>query len=569
MRAPDETVRCGIYARISLDAKETGDGVARQVAECEELAARKGWSVVERYIDNSISASNPKKVRPEFERLLTDMAEGRLEAVLAWHPDRLYRRMTDLDKVAEAIGKSGVQVATVKAGDVDFSTASGRQIAAMMAVIARGEVERLGERLSAMHDQRAARGEVSWAQRAFGWRWEDPCPGGEDCQHPGQPCTGDGYRKRVGGRGGQVPDEKEAPILREMYERVARGDSLYAVCCWLNDMGSTGVRGSRWGTPSLRESLRRTRNAGFIVRKGVESPVPDERARIVSRDLFDDVQAILNAPGRQSESRARAVRPLLVQGLAVCGDCGPRLSRSGLSKRGLPTLMCSRGGPPLTPHFRRAALPVDEFVLAAVQRVLATNAEALATAADAIPDTDSDERRQAMADLKALIADANRAMRERRVSTEDWLAVVNPLRAELEGLEAMRERTARRPVVAAIAAADDVAAAIAALDEGSVRALMRELISKVEVWSPGRGTTQPHNGIAIRWQEWTGLVDIEPVWLDVKGNPRPRPEPWSPPSVRERDVRRWALAEGLVEAGSGRIPKRLYEAYTQAHGMTA
>ncbi|MDT5019003.1 MAG: site-specific recombinase [Mycobacterium sp.] len=40
----------GIYTRISSDRDGQQLGVRRQVADCEALAARKGWTVSERYV---------------------------------------------------------------------------------------------------------------------------------------------------------------------------------------------------------------------------------------------------------------------------------------------------------------------------------------------------------------------------------------------------------------------------------------------------------------------------------------------------------------------------------------
>ncbi|MGZ6527028.1 MAG: recombinase family protein, partial [Actinomycetota bacterium] len=45
-----------IYARISSDRDGLALGVERQLADCRELASRKGWPVAEEYIDNDISA---------------------------------------------------------------------------------------------------------------------------------------------------------------------------------------------------------------------------------------------------------------------------------------------------------------------------------------------------------------------------------------------------------------------------------------------------------------------------------------------------------------------------------
>ncbi len=49
-------MRAGIYTRISEDRDETQLGVTRQLRDCERLADARGWEVVERYVDNDVSA---------------------------------------------------------------------------------------------------------------------------------------------------------------------------------------------------------------------------------------------------------------------------------------------------------------------------------------------------------------------------------------------------------------------------------------------------------------------------------------------------------------------------------
>ena len=55
--------RAGIYARISSDREGEQLAIARQLADCEALAERKGWHVAERYVDADISAYSGR-VRP-------------------------------------------------------------------------------------------------------------------------------------------------------------------------------------------------------------------------------------------------------------------------------------------------------------------------------------------------------------------------------------------------------------------------------------------------------------------------------------------------------------------------
>ncbi len=83
-------VRAGIYARISSDREGDNLAISRQLADCEQLAARRGWKVVERYVDSDISAYSGRR-RPEYQRMLEDVDAGVVEAVVVYHADRLHR----------------------------------------------------------------------------------------------------------------------------------------------------------------------------------------------------------------------------------------------------------------------------------------------------------------------------------------------------------------------------------------------------------------------------------------------------------------------------------------------
>src|SRR3990170_3046146 len=101
-------VRAAIYARISSDRDGNQLGVRRQVEDCERLAARQGWEVAERYVDDDVSAYNGR-VRPAYRRLLDDLRGGFLDAVVVWHVDRLHRKPKELEEffdLCEAAGLS-------------------------------------------------------------------------------------------------------------------------------------------------------------------------------------------------------------------------------------------------------------------------------------------------------------------------------------------------------------------------------------------------------------------------------------------------------------------------------
>ena len=115
-------MRAAIYLRQSKDTSGNGLAVERQRKDCEKLAADRGWTVVATFTDNDISASNGKR-RPGYEDLLTLIDTRQVEAIVAWHVDRLTRRLADLEDLITRCDVTGVKVATVS-GDLDLSTDS-------------------------------------------------------------------------------------------------------------------------------------------------------------------------------------------------------------------------------------------------------------------------------------------------------------------------------------------------------------------------------------------------------------------------------------------------------------
>ncbi|WP_237202187.1 recombinase family protein [Rothia endophytica] len=84
--------RTAIYLRISLDLEMDGLAIERQREDCERLAQREGWTVVETYVDQSISAMDATKKRPGYDRMVADYEAGMFDAIVCWDLDRLTRQ---------------------------------------------------------------------------------------------------------------------------------------------------------------------------------------------------------------------------------------------------------------------------------------------------------------------------------------------------------------------------------------------------------------------------------------------------------------------------------------------
>jgi site-specific DNA recombinase len=218
-------MRACVYTRISDDHTGQRLGVQRQLDECLALADRLGWEVVARFDDNDISAYNGAR-RAGFEGMLDAMRNGEFGALLAWHPDRLYRSMKDLERLIEVADERRVQLRTVVGGDLDLSTSAGRMLGRILGATARQESEHKAERQIAANRQRRAAGKwVRAGLRKFGY------------DHDGQPI------------------EPEASALRQAAEDVLTGKSLRGIAMDWNNRGFTTTRGNAFTSMQLRRTL--------------------------------------------------------------------------------------------------------------------------------------------------------------------------------------------------------------------------------------------------------------------------------------------------------------------------
>jgi DNA invertase Pin-like site-specific DNA recombinase len=283
--------KAGVYVRISEDREGAGLGVKRQEADCRALAAQVGWEVADVYVDNDLSAYSGK-LRPAYRRLLEDLRGGRIDAVLAWHADRLHRSPAELEAFISICDSRGVEVRTVKAGELDLGTASGRMVARILGDVARHESEHKSERIRRKHLELAEAGKV--------------VGGGT------RPLGVEADRLNV--------RESEAELIREAARRVLAGDSLRGICADWNRRAIVTSTGGPWRQQVLRRLLMSGRIAGWREHRGV-LVAPAVWPAIVERASVDRLRARLGDPSRRT-SGPNPRRYLLSGALLRCGACG-------------------------------------------------------------------------------------------------------------------------------------------------------------------------------------------------------------------------------------------------------
>ncbi len=295
--------QAGIYVRISSDVMGERLGVARQEADCRRLAEQRGWSVLDVYVDNDISAFSGKP-RPSYRRMLDDIRSGRIDGVVTWHEDRLHRRPLELETFIEVIEATGCQVATVQSGELDLTTPTGRLNARVVGSFARYESEHKSKRVKRKLEENAIAGKHHGGSRPYGW-----------------------HNDRV------TLDLGEAANVRRAIEMLLTGNSVRATVAALNAAGARNTRGEAWTPATLRPVVLRARNAGLRQHHG--ATVGQGRWEpIVDVDTYDRLRVLLTDPARRTTPGA-AGRSRLLSGIARCGVCGgPLRAAKGRAYKG-------------------------------------------------------------------------------------------------------------------------------------------------------------------------------------------------------------------------------------------
>lgn len=291
-------MRVGIYVRVSTQeqAKE-GYSVGEQQKRLEKYCEAKGWDVYDVYIDGGYSGADTD--RPALQRMLRDIADGRIEGVLVYKLDRLSRSQRDtMTLIEEVFLPAGVDFVSMTE-NLDTSTPVGMAMVGLLAVFAQLERAQIAERMAVGIEARA-----------------------RDGYYHGNKFSPVGYDYRDGLLH-VIP--YEAMMVKEAFEEVAQRKSVHSVC---RNFEQRGYR-HRYGpflARSVGKMLRNPLYAGYIENDG--ELYEGKHDAIVTRELFNRVQKVLadrdlSNPNRKASFKANSA----LAGLLRCKHCGARYCR--------------------------------------------------------------------------------------------------------------------------------------------------------------------------------------------------------------------------------------------------
>ena len=290
-----------IYARFSSHS-QTEQSIEGQLKVCYDYAEQNHYTVVGEYIDRALTGTNDNRI--QFQRMIADSDKHTFEAVLVYQLDRFARNRYDSAINKAKLKKNGVRVLSAKENITD--DASG--------ILVEGVLESMAEYYSAELSQKVQRGMNINAQK---------------CLSNGS-NAGLGYR--VDANRQFYVNEDEAAVVREIFERYAKGETKAEIIQDLNRRKITTPLGREFNQNSFTRLLRNRRYLGVYMYKGTETP--GGMPRIIDDDLFYKVQERLEK-NRKVPARATGEGEYLLTTKLFCGHCGEMMvGYCGKSKTG-------------------------------------------------------------------------------------------------------------------------------------------------------------------------------------------------------------------------------------------
>jgi len=138
------TPRAALYARVST---HHGQDVGLQLDALREVAAARGWVVVEEFVDEGISGT--KTTRPGLDAMLEACRLGKVDVVAFWRLDRLGRSLSHVVQLLDELADLKVDIVSLKDAAFDSTTSSGKLMLHVLAAFASFEASVIQERVVA------------------------------------------------------------------------------------------------------------------------------------------------------------------------------------------------------------------------------------------------------------------------------------------------------------------------------------------------------------------------------------------------------------------------------------
>lgn len=270
-------LRVALYIRVSTEEQALhGDSIEAQKQALRDYSEKNQYKIIDYYIDDGFTATSLN--RPNLQRLLNDIKEGKVDLVIFTKIDRWSRGVRNYYKIQDVLDTHKVHWKTIFE-NYDTSTAAGQLHINIMLSVAENEAAVTSERIKAVFNNKVKNKEVITGKVPKGYKIEN---------------------KKL------VIDKETVNIVENIFSHFETHQSKRATMNFLRD--ELGINLSyKTISNMLKNSLYKGEYRGIV----------DYCPSIIDKKRFDKIQLLL----KRNISSNISNRVYLFSSLLVCSHC--------------------------------------------------------------------------------------------------------------------------------------------------------------------------------------------------------------------------------------------------------
>ena len=304
--------RVAAYCRVSTDNEDQANSFESQQRYFRQyIEHHPDWELYEVFADEGISGTNTKK-RKEFNRMIACAQSGDFDLIITKEISRFARNTLDSIYYTRELKKYGVGVIFMNDG-INTLDGDAELRLAIMSSIAQEESRKTSERVKWGQKRQMEQG-VVFGRSMLGYDVKD---------------------------GKMSINEEGAEVVRLIFHKfVHEGKGTHVIARELREEGIHPMRVKEWSNTVILRLIRNEKYCGDLVQKKTYTPdflshdkkynrgqeefviIKDHHEPIISRELFDEANRILDARSLSPEGKAKHSNRYPFSGKIKCGRCG-------------------------------------------------------------------------------------------------------------------------------------------------------------------------------------------------------------------------------------------------------
>lgn len=313
-----ERLRVAVYCRVSTDSEEQLTSYNSQVAHYKAMVeSSTNWELVDIYADEGISGTQAER-RAEFQRMINDSVDGRIDLVITKSISRFARNTLDTLKYVRLLKEHNVAILFEKE-NINTMTMNGEMLLSILSSLAQQESESISSNVKMGLKMKMKRGELIGFSGCLGYDYNP-------------------ISKTIS------INEEEAQIVRYIFKRYVEGAGAFVIAKELTLLNYKTKKGNvKWNESAVRGIIKNEKYKGDLLlgktftvdplthrrlgNMGEEEKyyISSNHEAIISEELFDEAQRILHIRSSKHNNKGRTdkySKKYAFSSIIKCGFCG-------------------------------------------------------------------------------------------------------------------------------------------------------------------------------------------------------------------------------------------------------